>query len=108
MNQVNSALPRKWADEADHRARISDTVNNILQGKTNNRGSITLTASSATSTLTDKRIGADSVILLQPTTSNAAAELATLYFGTPGDGSVTINHANNAQVDRTFKYVIIG
>jgi len=108
MNQTTSAVPRIWTDEKDHRARLSDAINNILQGKTNNRGSITLTASSATSTLSDKRIGADSVILLQPTTANAAAELATLYFGTPGDGSVTINHANNAQVDRTFKYVVIG
>lgn len=86
------------------------TVNRILQGKTNNFGqsTLTLTANSATTTLSDVRIGINTVILLQPTTANAAAATANVYFGTPGDGTVTVNHANNAQTDRTFKYVVIG
>ena len=84
------------------------TVNKVLQGKTNNFGSVTLTANAASTTLTDIRIGINSVILLQPTTANAAAALATTYFGTPGDGTVVINHANNAQADRSFILAIVG
>ena len=108
MNIVTNYLPRSWSDEKDHRARIVDAINNILKGKLNNGGELTLTANSATSTLTDIRIGIDSVILIQPTTANAAAALANVYFGTPGDGTVTVNHANNAQTDRSFRYVVIG
>lgn len=84
------------------------TVNKVLSGKTNNFGSVTLTANSATTTLNDTRIGINSVISLQPRTSNAAAALTTTYLGTPGDGSLTINHANNAQTDRTFLYTVTG
>lgn len=98
--------PRQHKDEAEHRRLLAGAIINILRGKLNNTGSVTLTASSATTTLTDIRIGKDAVILFQPTTANAAAELATLYPGTPGDGTVTLNHANNAQTDRTFKYAI--
>ena len=108
MNLVTSPVPRSWHDTRDHLARLSDAINNILRGKTNNGGELTLTANSATTTLTDMRIGADSVILLQPTSANGAAALSGLYFGTPGTGSVTVNHANNAQTDKTFRYVVIG
>lgn len=84
------------------------TINKILSGKTNNFGSVTLTANTTTTTLTDPRIGINSVIHLQPTTANAAGALATTYFGTPGDGTVTITHANAATTDRTFKYTVSG
>lgn len=87
---------------------VRRVVNKVLSGKTNNFGSVTLTANAASTTLADTRIGINSVIHLQPTTANSAGALATTYFGTPGDGSVTINHANNAQTDRTFLYTVSG
>jgi hypothetical protein len=71
-----------------------------------------LTANVATSTLTDDRVGFDSCIALVPTTANAAAEIGngTLYIAETGriNGSVVINHANNAQTDRTFRFIISG
>lgn len=108
MNPSTNIVPRTWHDESDHRARLADAINNILRGKTNNVSTFTLTDNSATSVLTDIRIGLNSMIMLQPTTANAAAELATLYFDTPNDGSITVNHANNSQTDRTYLYAIIG
>ena len=71
-------------------------------------GTVTLAANAATTTLTDDRISYDSPILLQPTTSNAAAALATTYISETGrkNGSATITHANNAQTDKTFRYFI--
>lgn len=107
MNIVTNPVPRTWHDAADHLTRLADAINNIIRGKINVAGELTLTANSATTTLTDIRIGADCVVLLQPTSANGAAALATLYFGTPGNGSVTVNHANNAQTDRTFRYVVL-
>lgn len=107
MDIVTNPVPRSWTNESDHRARLADAVNNILRGKINNVGEITLTASSATTTLTDIRIGKDSIVLMQPTTANAAAALSGLYFGTPGNGTITINHANNAQADKSFRYAVL-
>lgn len=109
MAEVSTqVLAKRYTNQDEFQRRLSDTVNNILAGKSNNWGDITLTANSATTTLADFRIGINSVILLQPKTANAAGALSTTYFDTPGDGSVTINHANNAQNDRTFRYVLVG
>ena len=90
--------------------RVRDVVNNIMRGKLNCTGAVTLAAGATTTTLSDALIGGSSVVLLQPTTANAAAELGngTLYFDAPGAGSVVIRHANNAQIDRSFNYVVMG
>lgn len=95
-------------DEAAHRRQLALVANNLLRGKSNNTGTLTLTAAAATTTLTDSRIGATSVVLLMPTTANAAAAIATTYFTAFVKGSCTVNHANNAQVDKTFRYAVIG
>lgn len=84
---------------------IVDVVNQMLDGATNAIGTVTLTDSSATTTLTDRRIGTDSRILFMPTTSNAKDE-GTPYVTARGEGTCTLNHANNAQTDRTYEYVI--
>lgn len=95
-------------DEKAHRRALAIVLNNAMQGKLNNTGTLTLTANAASTTLTDARIGANSTILLMATTANAAGALATTYFSGFVDGSCTVNHANNAQVDRTFRYAVIG
>jgi len=52
---------------ADQRG-VAEVVNGIMNGKTNNTGSVTLaTGGASTTTITDARIGVDSVILLMPT-----------------------------------------
>ena len=51
---------------------ISNVVNNILTGKTNNVGEVTLaTGNVTTTTIYDERIGYDSIILLAPSSSAA-------------------------------------
>src|SRR5689334_4478687 len=87
---------------------IAVAILQLQQGKTNNTGSVTLTANAATTTISDIRVGINSVILLSPLTANAAASLPTIYFNTPGKQSVVINHANNAYTDKTYSYVVIG
>ena len=52
---------------------VSEIVNNLVEGKSNNTGEITLAASGATTTtISDERIGYNSVILLMATTASAA------------------------------------
>ena len=60
----------------DQRA-TAEIVNNIMDGKTNNTGSVTLaTGNATTTTITDARIGIDSVILLAPNSAAAFADTA--------------------------------
>jgi len=77
MTQRTMNVPVKLDNDVDHRFRLATAINNILQGKTNNTGTVTLTANASTTTLSDIRIGKDSVILLQPTTQNAAKDIAS-------------------------------
>jgi hypothetical protein len=52
---------------------VSEVVNNLVEGKSNNTGEITLNAGGATSTtIYDERIGYNSVVLLMPVTATAA------------------------------------
>ena len=86
---------------------ITKTINNILNGKINSISSLTLTANTTSTTITDLRCTASSVVTLMPTTSNAASALATTYI-TVTKQSFTITHANTSTTDRTFHYSVIG
>lgn len=88
----------------------NNVLRGVMDGKTNNTGSFTLTASVASTAVTDLRVGADSVILVSPTTANAATEWASggMYISSVGKDTFTVTHANNAQTDRTFNYAVIG
>lgn len=98
----------------DFERDVVQVVNGVMLGKTNNTGTVTLTANQATTTVTvaSGLIGQDSVILFSPTTANAATEYAagSMYVSTRDvlNNQFTITHVNNAQADRTFSYVFIG
>lgn len=106
--------PEQHDDEEYHRALLARAIADLLQGKLYCTGSVTLTDSSATTDVVDRRLGATSVILFQPLTSNAAAEIGngTMYIQTSDydipNRTFTINHANNSQTDRDFYYILIG
>ena len=61
---------------------VAEVVNNLVEGKINSTGTVTLaTGGATTTTLTDRRIGPDSVILFMPVSVAAAA--ANFYpYGT--------------------------
>jgi len=59
---------------------VAEVVNGIMNGKTNNVGIITLaTGGATTTTITDRRIGPDSILLLTPLT--AAANSDSVPYG---------------------------
>lgn len=113
-NPGYQGVPEVGADQKEHSRRIARAVNGLLQGKMNAVTTVTLTANAATTTLTDARITANSFIGFMPTTANAAAALSGLYVSAQvsanglAAGYATLNHANNAQTDKTFKVLIIG
>lgn len=107
-------LPSRWYNKDEFFRKVIDAVNNLIDGKVESNSEITLTANQASTVVTDYRVGKDSVILFMPLTANAATELygATMYVASanidPRSNQFTITHANNAQPDRTFRYVILG
>ena len=88
---------------------VAEVVNGIMNGKTNNTGTVTLGTSVTSTTLNDARIGADSVILFMPTNANAATIFAggSLYVSSRGKGTATITHPTTL-LSSTFAYVVIG
>ena len=107
---TKQSLPPFLPDEKEHRRQISMWMREVHQGKLANTGTVTLAASSASTTVSDYRAGANSFIGFMPQTANAAAEIGagTMYVATQGKQTFTITHANNAQVDRIFCYCLLG
>lgn len=96
----------------DWARQVNRMLNSFLNGKTNNIGSFTLTASSTTTTLTfaTGQLGQDTVISWTPTTANAASATASLYVSSRdvANKTLTLTHASTADIDKTFSYVLTG
>ncbi len=93
--------------------KIILSLQQIAAGRSNATGTVTLTASVATTTVNPTQTGsiaAGSTPILTAMTANAAAEIGagTIYVSAVANGSFTLTHANNAQTDRTFRYAILG
>jgi len=85
-------------------------IQQLAAGRSNATGTMTLAAGATSTTVTDNNCASGSVVIPIPTTANAAAELGngTMYQSSTANKSFTFTHANNAQIDRTFKYAIVG
>lgn len=103
-------IPTYMVDLAIWVRKMADAINEMRVGKINTTNTVTLTANAASTTVTDLRVGKDTKVFLTPATANAAAIVATTYVATAtiGDGSFVITHANNANADKTFFYVLLG
>lgn len=88
-------------------SRVQEIVN-MLVGKINCAADLTLTANAATTTMTDARLSAFSVLSFMPTTANAAAAHSSIYVTGQKKSQATINHVNNANADKTFRVAILG
>jgi len=96
-------------DETDIKKLIL-SLQQIAAGRSNAVGSVTLTASTATTTVSDDNCAEGSTPILVPTTAHASAEFGngTIYISAVANKSFTITHASNTQADRTFLYALIG
>lgn len=92
--------------------RIVQAVIQLLNGRSNSVGVVTLRAGQTT-TVVDKSVSVGAVnvststqIFLTPKTANAAAVVGTTYIQAAdiGLGTFTITHANSANTDQTFGF----
>lgn len=109
-------VPQSMPEALEWCRRLALVVNRTLQGKTNNTDTVTLTANAASTvvSLAVGRLGNETVILFDPVTANAATDLygGGMYVTTANrdvlNNRFTVTHPNNANVDKTFRYTLIG
>jgi hypothetical protein len=99
-----NTLPLQNPDSQQQVLLISTTINEVLKGRANNTGTLTLEDGVTTTVVEDNLFQSDMVPLLMPTTANAAGALATTYVSARANGSFTLTHANAGTTDRTFLY----
>lgn len=104
MGGINLAQGERSLD------RIVQAIRQIMQGRDNASGTVTLIANAASTTVSAPNCAAESKVFLESTTAHAAAERAagTLHISAVANGSFTITHVNNAQIDRTFFWTTRG
>ena len=98
---------KRLANQGGIPRQVAEVVNRVLDGGLNSTGSVTLQTSSATTVVSDVRVGENSVITFMPKDTNAAAELTALYVSARTNGTFTITH-NNSGTTRAYEYIIIG
>lgn len=98
-----SPLNTVEANEAEHRRRISETVNLILQGRINSVGTLTIASGATTTAVNDVAAHIGSVPLLIPMQSTTLNP----YVSARAKGSFTLSHAS-APADTTYLYVLLG
>lgn len=102
-----SLPPPTWPDPLEHARKIALAVRGLMRGESNNVERATLTVNTTETVLTVDRCGPDSVAILVPLTSSAAASVASVYT-VCGFQQVTIYHDSSSATNRTFGLVIVG
>jgi hypothetical protein len=91
-------------------SKFALAIQQLSAGRSNATGLVTLAAGATTTAVSAANCAPWSTVFLYPTTADAAAALATTFVptATVTKQAFVINHANNAQADRTFFYVCLG
>jgi len=93
---------------------VNVVVPGIMQGRTNNTGTVTLTAGATTTvvSLATGRLGPYTQVMFTPTTVSAATEFGAgkLYVSSRNVDAAqfTITHTNTADTDKIFQFALIG
>ena len=82
---------------------LADFIKELIRGRTNAVGTVTLTNSSTTSTVTNVLVSPTSRVFLQAVDANAAGE--SPYISDISEGSFEITHAS-AGTTRVFYYKV--
>lgn len=101
-------VPVRNPNEEEHRRQLAEGVNRALQGLLNNLGETSLKKNAVSSTVSDHRVGPESLIVPMATTLNAATALDTWWISTQTDGSFVMSHVSTSTSDATIRYAIFG
>ena len=109
---ARSDMYRKLPWRGGNPREVSEVVNNLVEGKSNNTGEVTLPhgsgGGSATYTVNDERAGFNLVILFMPLSNTSAGKLTSIYVSQRNKGSFVITYNDSGGVDIHLAYAIIG
>lgn len=88
--------------------KFAIAIQQIEQGRLNVGGNFSLTASATTTLVAAPNCGEQSEVLLTAKSAHAAAALSTTFVSAVENGSFTVTHDSNAQIDRIFGFVCLG
>jgi hypothetical protein len=90
--------------------RIVQAIIQLVEGRHNASGSVTLAPGAATTVVSHPNCSKDCQPQLQARSLSAAAEVGagTVYVSAISQGSFTITHANSGVADRLFGYTVTG
>jgi hypothetical protein len=100
-----------YLNQSEHdQLKINTVIRQLLEGRSNAVATFTVNASTTLTTVVTSVVGLNSIILWQPTTANAAAQMATLFCASTDvtKGQFTLHHASNPTTDQIFNYLAIG
>ena len=96
------------SDEKDPR-RQNNVLQQLMQGRSNATGTLTLNSTGATSTtVTAPTVGADSKIKLTAQSSLAATETYWIGSTDVSKGQFVVHHSSSTSTSRTFSYIALG
>lgn len=111
MARMYRTLPYQGGDPR----AVAEIVNNAMNGKTNNTGTITLPSSggggggsTTTYTVNNERAGFDSVILFMPLSNVSAGKLASIFVSARNKGNFVVTYNNSGSTDIELAYIIVG
>lgn len=101
--------PLAWSGRIEEWTRkVAEVANSLRDGKINTVSTVTLTANTTTTTITDPRISANTFIGLMPTTATAQTAMGAGWRIACTEGQAVITHNNTADTDKTLQYAILG
>ena len=105
---ARSDMYRKLPWRGGNPREVSEVVNNLVEGKSNNTDTIILNASGTETVVFNERVGSNSVILFSPRSLNAAGETDHIYIKSKSKGSFVIGHRNHGHSDVELDYIVVG
>lgn len=90
--------------------RVVQAIIQLMQGRSNAVGEVTLRANQTTTVVTKAvhraavNVSTDSEVFLTPRTANAAAALTNVFVSSVGQGTFTLTHSSVASTDRTYGF----
>lgn len=87
--------------------KVVQVVRQLMEGRTNAIVTATLTANAVATTVKAPTCSPSSGVFPCATTPDSANDIPLMSF-VPAYGQFVVSHANNARVDRTFIFVVLG
>ena len=99
-----------WLDTNEKNyERQNKVIQQLMEGRTNATGTLTLSGGGATSTsVTARTAGRDTAIFLSPQTASASSASAYVPSTDVTAGAFIVHHSSSTSTDRTFYFAALG